>query len=59
MSWAAVGILTGVQYMRVLVAVEQGHKYEMYPSESVHNRNSQLLSQGEFLKEFRGDLLFF
>ena len=44
MSWAAVGILTGVQFMRVLVAVEQGHKYEMYPSESVHNRNSQLLS---------------
>jgi len=30
MSWAAVGILTGVQYMRVLVAVKQGHKYEMY-----------------------------
>jgi len=60
MSWAAVGILTGVQYMRVLVAVEQGHKYEMYPSESVHNRNSQLLSfKVEFLKEFRGDLLFF
>jgi len=60
MSWAAVGILTGVQYMRVLVAVEQGHKYEMYPSESVHNRNSQLLSfEVEFLKEFRSDLLFF
>jgi len=34
MSWAAVGILTGVQYMRVLVAVKQGHKYEMYPYES-------------------------
>ena len=33
MSWAAVGILTGVQYMLVLVAVKQGHKYEMYPSE--------------------------
>ena len=59
MSWAAVGILTGVQYMRVLVAVEQGHKYEMYPSESVHNRSNQLLSfKVEFLKEFRGDLLF-